>query len=188
MRGVPKTIVRYIKDPHRLLAEVSSRLGLKSRRIHRALPGRIRSMLFVCKGNVCRSPLAAAYFVAKLKEQGRSIEVRSAGLETTPGKEAHPAAIVVARENNLSLQAHVTTPLTQELVDRADLILVMEFVHRSALLQKHPAAEGKVFQLGYFNNRLSTEIADPFGGTTADFEICYRAIRRSCDNLLKYLG
>lgn len=181
------TITRYAKDPRRLIADFSLRLGIGSRKIRRALSGQIRSVLFVCQGNVCRSPLAAAYFDFRLREQNCPIEVRSAGLDTTPGKEAHPLATAVARQNNLSLQTHVTTSLSQELVDRADLIFVMELVHGSALLQKHPEAARKVVELGYFNKGLSTEIADPFGGTEADFEVCYNAIRRSCDNLLKYL-
>jgi protein-tyrosine phosphatase len=181
------TIARYIKDPRRLIADFSSRLGIGSRKIRRALSGQIRSVLFVCQGNVCRSPLAAAYFDSRLREQNCPIEVRSAGLDTTPGKEAHPLATAVARQNNLSLQTHITTSLSRELVDRADLILVMELVHSSALLQKHPEAARKVVELGYFNQGLSTEIADPFGGTKADFEVCYNAIRQSCDNLLKYI-
>lgn len=185
--GSVNTITRYIKDPRRLIADFSSRLGIRSRNIRRALSGQIRSVLFVCQGNVCRSPLAAAYFDSRLRERGSEIEVRSAGLDTTPGKEAHPLATAVARQNNLSLQTHVTTSLSRELVAGADLILVMELVQSSTLLQKHPEATGKVVELGYFNNGLSTEIADPFGGTKADFEVCYKAIRRSCDNLLKYL-
>jgi len=182
-----KTIARYVKNPHRLISDVSSRLGIRSREIRKTLSRRIRSVLFVCQGNVCRSPLAAAYFYARLKERGAEIAVRSAGLDTTPGKEAHPLATTVARENNLSLQAHLTTSLSSELVAEADLIVVMESVHSSTLLQKHPEAAGKVVQLGYFNNGLSTDIADPFGGTRQDFDVCYNAIQRSCDNLLRYI-
>lgn len=186
MRSI-KTIARLMMRPTRLLANVAPRVTLKGRDMLTKLPGHVRSILFVCKGNVCRSPLAAAYLDARLKDKGCQIEVRSAGLETTAGKEADPLALAVARQNNLALQAHMTTPLTQDLVARADLILVMEFVHSSTLLQKHPDARGKVFQLGYFNRGLLTEIADPFGGTRTDFDICYDVIRRSCDNLVKYL-
>ena len=145
-------------------------------------------MLFVCKGNICRSPFAAVYFEAKLKEGGSHIKVHSAGLDTTAGKEAHPLASIAAQQHDLSLQAHVTTPLTQVLVNHADLILVMEQLHYAKLLQLYPEAKGKVFRLGYFNNTLAIDIGDPYDGTLEDFEVCYRVIRQSCDSLLKYLG
>lgn len=185
-----KVIRLFIRNSYQRLAKIEYPefiADLRRKRIYRTLPQRICSVLFVCKGNVCRSPLAAAYFTARLREQGRFIEVRSAGLETTAGNEAHPLAGIVAQHHNLSLQEHMTTVLNHELVTYADLILVMESMHCSTLLHTHPKAGGKVFQLGYFNNTLSTEIADPYSGTMADFETCYQAIRGSCDHLLKYL-
>jgi protein-tyrosine-phosphatase len=178
---------KVIRDAQRWLARLPLRAGIESGKTYNGLPSPVRSVLFVCKGNICRSPLAAAYFAAKLRDLECPIEIHSGGLDTKAGKEADPLASAVAQGNALSLEAHVTTPLTQELVDRSDLILVMEVVHRSELLQKYPSAEGKVFQLGDFNNMLSREISDPYGGTRADFEFCYESIRRSCDGLLKRL-
>jgi protein-tyrosine phosphatase len=180
-------MLKVIRDARRWLASLPLRVGIESGKTYDGLPSPVHSVLFVCKGNICRSPLAAAYFAAKLSDLECPIEIHSGGLDTTAGKEADPLASAVAQENALSLDAHVTRPLTQELIDRADLILVMEVVHRSELLQKYPSAEGKVFQLGDFNNMLSREINDPYGGTRADFEFCYESIRRSCDGLLKRL-
>ncbi len=96
--------------------------------------------------------------------------------------------MIAAQQYTLSLQSHVTIPLTQELVNQANLILVMEQWHYTQLHQLYPEAKGKVFQLGHFNNTLATDIGDPYDGTLADFEACYRVIRQSCDFLLKYLG
>ena len=189
MLWLTRSIRGPISNLYVLLAKVYTRMiflvGLQDRLIYRTLPGRIRLLLFVCKGNICRSPLAAAYVEAKLREQGHQISVRSAGLETTAGKEAHPLAGTVAQQYGLSLQAHATTPLTEDLVHQASLILVMERSHRCTIIQTYPEAKNKVFQLGYFNDALWTEIRDPYEGKLEDFEACYRKIRQSCDDLLK---
>jgi protein-tyrosine phosphatase len=182
---------KFFRNSHRRLAKLECPRvinDLRRQKIYRTLPRGIRSVLFVCKGNICRSPFAAVYCEAKLKEGGSHIKVRSAGLETTAGKEAHPLASIAAQQHDLSLQAHVTTPLTRELVNQATLILVMEQLHYATLLQLYPEAKGKVFRLGYFSSTLAIDIVDPYDGTLKDFNACYRVIRQSCDHLLKYLG
>jgi len=90
-------------------------------------------------------------------------------------------------QNDISLAAHVTKPITHDLVRRADLIIVMEFTQYVDLLQKYPAAERKVFRLGDFHQGLAKEIWDRFGGTNGDFEFCFQMIRRCCDNLMAAL-
>jgi len=172
------------QSSRRWLKCATLRFGLNSRKIYKVLPREIRSILFVCKGNICRSPFAASYLGAKLKNRDFPIEVLSAGLETTPGKKANPVASTVALQNHISLEAHVTTPVTDDLIRRADLIIVMEFMHRVDLLKQFPAAKRKVFRLGDFHQGLAKEIWDPYGGTHADFEFCFRMIRRCCDNLM----
>jgi len=178
-----------MRAPYASLARLYIRLiflsHLQERVIYRALPRCIQHVLFVCKGNICRSPLAAAYVEARLKQWGHRGSVRSAGLETTDGHEAHPLAKAVAQAHGLLLQTHVTTPLTRKLVQQANLILVMEFAHRYRLLQAYPEAADKVFQLGHFHGAQPMEIGDPYGGTQEDFEACYAIICQSCDNLLR---
>jgi protein-tyrosine phosphatase len=168
----------------RWLKSATLRFGLNSRKIYATLPREIRSVLFVCKGNICRSPFAALYLDAKLKEQDCPIEVASAGLESTPGGKANPVASTVALQDHISLAAHVTKPITRDLVGRADLIVVMEFMQYVDLLKKYPEAQRKVFRLGDFHQWLAKEIWDPYGGSHEDFEFCFRLIRRCCDNLM----
>ena len=58
-------------------------------------PRPVRAILVVCKGNICRSPLAEAYLKYQVEKHGLPIAVQSAGLETSFGKPAHPFAQVV---------------------------------------------------------------------------------------------
>jgi protein-tyrosine-phosphatase len=166
-------------------AHVVFLMGLEEQLIVLDLPRQIRRILFVCKGNICRSPFAASYFEAQLNQHMPMTQVMSAGLETTVGKQAHPLAKTIARKYGLSLDRHITTPLVRNHVIDADLILVMETGHRLRLIRMYPEAERKVFHLGYFNGKTLTEIADPYSGTVDDFEHCFTLIRHCCENLLR---
>ncbi len=152
------------------------------------LPDSVQSVLFVCKGNICRSPLAEAYFQSLVDMDGRRMTVRSAGLETTPGKPAHAKAKAVALENRLSLDEHATTQVHKELLDQSDLIVVMEIVQKDRIQRLYPKVNGKVVLLGRFDSVGSLEIADPYSGTSEDFQSCFQQVSRCCDVLAARLG
>jgi len=152
------------------------------------LPDSVQSILFVCTGNVCRSPLAEAYFQSLVAKEGRQMTVRSAGLETTPGKPAHAKAKAVALQHRLSLDEHATTQVHNELIDQSDLIIVMEIVQKDRVQRLYPRSKGKVVLLGRFDSVGSLEIADPYCGTSEDFLSCFQQVRRCCDVLASRLG
>jgi protein-tyrosine phosphatase len=152
------------------------------------LPDSVQSVLFVCKGNICRSPLAEAYFQSLVDKDGRRMIVRSAGLETTPGKPAHIKAKAVALEHRLSLEEHATTQVHTELIDKSDLIVVMEIVQKNRIQRLYPKANGKVVLLGRFDSVGSLEIADPYSGTSEEFQSCFQQVSRCCDVLAARLG
>ena len=147
------------------------------------LPDSVQSVLFVCQGNICRSPLAEAYFRSLIEKQGRPITVRSAGLETTPGKPAHSNAIAVALEHRLSLDGHATNQVDMELLDQSDLIIVMEIAQKDRIRRVNPRSKGRVLLLGGFDSVGPLEIADPYNGTSEDFQSCFRQVSRCCDAL-----
>ena len=152
------------------------------------LPDSVQSVLFVCKGNICRSPLAESYFQSLVEQEGRQMTVRSAGLETTPGKPAHANAKAVALQHRLSLDAHATTQVHKELLDQSDLIIVMEIVQKNRIHRLYPKTKGKVVLLGRFDSVGSLEIADPYSGTSEDFHSCFQQVSRCCDVLAARLG
>ena len=152
------------------------------------LPDSVQSVLFVCKGNICRSPLAGAYFQSLVEKEGRQMTVRSAGLETTSGKPAHAMAKAVALQHRLSLDAHATTQVQKELLDQSDLIVVMEIVQKDRMHRLYPNTNGKVVLLGRFDSVGSLEIADPYSGTSEDFHSCFQQMSRCCDVLAAKLS
>ncbi len=157
--------------------------------VHRAIvrarfPQQVTRVLVLCKGNICRSPFAAE--LLKKRALGRNIhlDIRSAGLDTTPGHDAYPLAKITSGGYGVDLEHHRTTPITMDMVSWADLILVMEAAHVVDLYGMSPAARSKTFLLGHFASQATTDIRDPYEGTPDDFSLCYGIIANACEGLL----
>jgi predicted ATP-grasp superfamily ATP-dependent carboligase/protein-tyrosine-phosphatase len=166
---------------------VGLKLGLHRRRIKRIPSGGGAAVLVLCKGNICRSPFAAGYLMARSKSGRGLLEIMSAGLDTTAGKPAYPLAITTSVKHGVDLRHHRTTVLSKELVDKADIILAMELVHNTMLFRQFPEARKKTFLLGHFAPDPLTDIRDPYGGSSEEFEECYALIVKACDGLLQYV-
>ena len=123
------------------------------------------NLLFVCTGNTCRSPMAAAIATSLLEARGWThVAVQSAGTGAASGAAASPHAVDVAREHDLDLSAHSSQPLTAELVQWADLILTMSTSHIHTV-----TALGGLDKVSLVTQFLEGEaagapVADPFGG------------------------
>lgn len=130
-------------------------------------------LLFVCTGNLCRSPMAAVIADQVALEQSREVEIRSAGTRARPGDAAHPQVVAVCREIGLDLSAHRATLLDADLVRWADRVFVMEAEHAVAVRTLAPELpDAKVVPLGPYVGL--PEIADPIGSW---FRSAYRATR-----------
>ncbi|HXM37338.1 MAG TPA: low molecular weight protein arginine phosphatase [Gemmatimonadales bacterium] len=124
----------------------------------------IQNVLFVCTGNICRSPLAAALLVRASKERGVEVTVTSAGTGAWDGAPASEGAYLVGLERGLDLSGHRARLLSRDLVEEADLILTMARHHRARVDEL--GGEGRVFVLGEYAGREGddVEVSDPFGG------------------------
>jgi protein-tyrosine-phosphatase len=122
------------------------------------------SILFVCTGNRCRSPLAAAIFSNRLREKNLIDAwcVESAGTWTQSGLSADPLAQKAAQEIGLDLQDHCTRSIDQISLDRFDLIVVMEEGHKEALSVEFPDCAGKIHLLTFLADEIEG-VPDPAG-------------------------
>ena len=144
-----------------------------------------KRILVLCKGNICRSPFADKYLAQASAQKKLGLEFVSAGLEAELDKEAYPLARTVARDFGVDLDGHRTQLLSHEMVEAADIILVMEPEQETQLERRFPEARRKMFLLGHFAKEApSTEIADPYGGTAQDFAECYTFMVSACDGFL----
>lgn len=138
-------------------------------------------LLFVCSGNTCRSPLAAAVMTRLLAEAGRSdITVSSAGTGAYDGAPASEGAYLVALEDGLDLSAHRARLLDPSMVEAADLILGMSRGHVNRV--ERLGGSGKVHLLAEYAGAEGPDldIRDPFGGDVEG----YRAVLHQLQRLL----
>lgn len=135
------------------------------------------TVLFVCTGNTCRSPMAHVLFQEVLGEAASRFEVLSAGTHADDGDAAARSAVEVMADCGLDLQSHRSTRLTQALVERADLLLTMTAAHKQFVLEVHPEAKSKTFTLKQFVG-MQGDVEDPFGAGTAAYESVAAELRR----------
>lgn len=152
------------------------------------IPSSSRSLLFVCFGNIMRSPMAEALMKRALTDAGveRQIEVESAGLHAVAGREAHPWALEAARDLGISLIHHRAKPLTKSMVDQADCIFVMDFQNKAELMTLYPEAKSKIYLLSAYADGRGRyrEIADPYLGNLNTTKSCYRELQTCIQNLM----
>lgn len=136
------------------------------------------SIVFVCSGNTCRSPMAAAIARARWADLDGSVAVFSAGTSTAGGQPASNHAAFVVADRGGSLTGHVSAAVDDAMVQRADLVLTMTHAQREKLLRRWPELAPRVMTLGAAAGEAQSEIADPFGGSLADYEAAYHEIER----------
>ncbi|UYF99276.1 MULTISPECIES: low molecular weight protein-tyrosine-phosphatase [unclassified Halomonas] len=124
-------------------------------------------ILVVCVGNICRSPVAEAMLRQRLP--GRQFS--SAGLGALVGSQIDAHARVLAERDGLEVDNHQARQLTREMLDRADLILVMSDQQRLAVAELSPAALGKTMRLGqWLENGRGKDIPDPYRKSAETFQ------------------
>jgi protein-tyrosine phosphatase len=133
------------------------------------------NILFVCTGNICRSPMAAVIARRELARLGlEGVEVASAGTAAVGGGNATRWAAVVAEENRLSLSDHRAQRLTRQLVSAADLVVGMEPEHVE--LARRLGARRAVL--------LGAGVPDPYGFDVGAYRETWRLIASSLPALL----
>ncbi|BAO33067.1 TPA: protein tyrosine phosphatase [Serratia marcescens] len=140
------------------------------------------SILVVCVGNICRSPIGERLLKQKLPQK----KIASAGLGALKGHSADDTAIEVASENNLSLEGHVAQQLTATLCRQYDLILVMEKKHIDAVSHIQPEVRGKTMLFGHWIGKK--EIADPYRQSKEAFEHIYKLLDESAEKWAQALN
>jgi len=123
----------------------------------------MKSILVVCIGNICRSPMAQALLARELP----GVTVSSAGTGALEGYPADAMACRLMAERGLDISAHRARQIGGLQCQQNDLILTMDEGQRRYIAQRYPSAVGKIFTLGAATR---TEVPDPFRQDRGAFE------------------
>lgn len=126
----------------------------------------INHILVICIGNICRSPMGEALLRHAL-QSGPACSVASAGLGALVGKPAAEHSIELMKLEGIDITDHRAQQITPDLIANADLILVMEAGHKSAIVNMDPSVRGKVYRFGKWQD---VDIPDPYGMPREDYE------------------
>jgi Protein-tyrosine-phosphatase len=143
-----------------------------------------RKILFVCVGNICRSPTAELLMRHRL--QGRpGVEVSSAGLQALVGRPVDPEAAALLRERASTRTAPGAAGDALHPGRSGTWFLVMEHAHQTRIAREVPQVSGKTFLLGKW--RGQREIPDPYRQHREAFEHVYQLIDDCVDSWLPYI-
>ena len=151
------------------------------------------SVLFLCQGNVCRSPFAERLFRKILGDGNlRGIRSRSAGLDVRVSAPPPDLAVKVAKALDVDLTDHQSQQVTADMVEESDMIFVVEHRQTAYLRRIFPGHDPKIFLLPMFDTgpipawdySLRYNIPDPYGKSEKDFLECFRKIESSIDGFL----
>ncbi|ATM74548.1 protein tyrosine phosphatase [Serratia fonticola] len=139
------------------------------------------SILVVCVGNICRSPMGERLLLKHLPNK----RIESAGISAVVGNPADKVATSVALEHDLSLEGHCGRQLTSSMCREFELILVMEQSHIDSVCQIAPEVRGKTMLFGHWLDKQ--DISDPYRKSREIFEAVYQLIDRSASLWAKAL-
>jgi len=149
----------------------------------------MKTVLFVCTGNICRSPMAEGLF--RHATRGRAdCRVVSAGVGALEGQTPSPHAVSALKELGIDISQLRSRMLTSDLVDEADYIFGMTHSHVDSVNLLFPQAAEKTFLLREFDETLDEfekDISDPIGGSYETYAYCRDQIEQGIFSMLNFI-
>ena len=151
------------------------------RRLKQLERGRVERLVFVCQGNICRSPVAAAYAV-----QRANFPAVSFGLNCRDGAPADPRAISFANDLGLDLNTHRSSHIQHYQPQASDLVIAMEPIHLE-LIDRSLLGAAQLTLLGLWLPLSTPYIHDPYTSDAAHFSRCEESVVDAVGQVVNYL-
>lgn len=160
-----------------------TRLRRVSQRLRDAQPD---SVLFVCLGNICRSPYAEHVFRSRV---GEGVEVSSAGF-ILPGRQPPENAIEVAASRGVSTTDHRSRVVSEDLLQASDAVFIFDRFNARRLGKLSSVRRDRVFWLGDFDPQWAGKraIIDPWGKPVEEFDRTFERIERCVDRVVRVMS
>lgn len=144
------------------------------------------TIMMVCTGNVCRSPMGAGLLRQRLARAGldAQFQVASAGVWALDGRPASEHAVAVMAEQGIDISSHVAHTINAADMAESDLILVMSREHKQMIRNTWPQYEWKVHRLSEMAGKRK-DVQDPYGGPIEEYRECADIIAEYIDQGLE---
>jgi protein-tyrosine-phosphatase len=133
----------------------------------------------------------ASEMLKKTLANNKKLEIISAGTSAMLGMKATENTLNVLQKEGINAFAHKSAPVTKDLIDKADLIFVMERFHKDRILEISPEVKPKVHLLREFQKDphevVEPEVPDPIGKPMEVYERSFELIKEGLENLVKWL-
>ena len=144
-----------------------------------------KRILFVCTGNICRSP-AAQYLAAKLaRDCGLPWTASSAGVEAEVGLGMTPGAVRALASRGVRGAHHVARQLDEDMLAGADRVYALTREHKKIIARRFPAHAGKIEVLREAAGLPDADVEDPYGESDAVYEECATRIEEALKILIR---
>jgi protein-tyrosine phosphatase len=184
-------MLEHLQHGRRRLAVEMERLRLRPDAQPRDSVSAVRTLpsepavLFLCLGNICRSPMAERYLRERLQETDYDCSsVRSAGFIEKEGRSSPDAAVTVASEFSVDLTDHSSQCVDEELLRESDLVLLMDAWNYWYLKRNYPDSLGKARFVRSFDASPEFEIEDPYDADEDTFRRVYGEVTEAVDAFL----
>jgi protein-tyrosine phosphatase len=150
----------------------------------------VPSVLFVCLGNICRSPLAEGMMRHLSTTQGLDVTIDSAGTgDWHAGEPPDPRAIAAAQRAGFDISGQRARQVTRDDFRHFAFILAMDGSNLSILQRLQPDATSTTLDLllNYAPGGTGRPVPDPYYGLPRDFDSTVQLVRSGCEGLLPYL-
>ena len=180
----PSTIINYQENKLICLREGSIKFGQIKKSFESPL------ILFVCTGNICRSPMAEYYLKKLIAAKKMKYRAASAGFLNSDVR-ISPHSFEVLKNDDIDASQHISTHITKELISDSWLILTMTEQHKRSILEFVPNSFNKVFTLSEYCGKkfclLSCDIDDPIGMEIYFYRETYKMIKERIEILVEKL-
>ncbi len=139
----------------------------------------MKTFLFVCTGNTCRSPMAERFFLRLAREAGLDAAASSAGTQAANGMPLSRGAEAVFAKKGFEPAPHRARRVTAELVKGADRVYALETLHLDYLKKLFPGDAAKIVLLRGDAGLTPAEVEDPVGADALEYEACAASIEEA---------
>jgi len=145
----------------------------------------LQSIIFLCYGNIIRSPFCEYYFKSCLPEK-ISLEVASAGFFKKEGRSSPDKAKVAAKSFNIDLSPHRSKTISRSMVENSSLVIGMHYFHYREFKKLFPSEVHKFYLLKPLGNpaNLLVNIADPYGKSSVAYMKCYSELKECLNTIV----